>query len=76
MKNDKLKAGDAVWYEDYCVHFCTVKRNNKDHIVVEENTQSKYIAVTFYSPDKRTITLCISSQNDIFVGLKFIAMCL
>ena len=36
MKNNKLKVGDVVWYEDYCVHFCIVKKNNKDHIIVNE----------------------------------------
>ena len=133
MKNDKLKVGDVVWYEDYCVHFCTVKKNNKDHIIVKEdiynhpsleycikkdnvqkvpkvhvkisNTKISeiekhwngctssfvsfkktkqvwrlcymkytYIAIVFYSPNKKRKLFCISPPEDIFIEQKFIAI--
>lgn len=133
MKNDKLKVGNVVWYEDYRVHFCIVKKNNKDHIVVKENTYShpsfeccikkynvqkvpnvyvkisnakmneiekhwngcissfvsfkktkqvwrlcymkcKYIAITFYSPNKKRKLFCVSPSEDIFIEQKFIAI--
>ena len=36
MKNDKLKAGDIIWYKDYRVHFCIVKKIKGNNVVISE----------------------------------------
>ena len=133
MKNDKLKVGNIVWYKDYRVHFCIVKKTKGNNVIISEeiynhplfkrrvkkndvqkipkvyvkisNAQmdeigkhcgdridsflpfkktkqvwrlcymkNEYIAVMFYSPNKRRKLFCISPSEDIFIEQKFIAI--
>lgn len=36
MKNNKLKVGDIIWYKDYRVHFCIVKKIKRNNVIISE----------------------------------------
>lgn len=133
MKTDKLRVEDIVWYKDYRVHFCIVKKIKGNNVIISEeiynhplfkrrvkkndvqkipkvyvkisNAQMDeigkhcgdrissflpfkktkqvqrlcylkytYIAIVFYSPNKKRKLFCVSPSEDIFIEQKFIAI--
>ena len=87
MKTDKLRVEDIVWYKDYRVHFCIVKKIKGNNVIISEEIYNhplfkrrvkkndvQKIPIVFYSPNKKRKLFCISPSEDIFIEQKFIAI--